>query len=43
MMKGMEKHWLVNCYVAELHEELKEAFKEAQAQSTSKAETEVIL
>ena len=38
MMRGMEKYWHVNCYVAELHDLLQEIFKEAQAQSTSEAE-----
>ena len=38
MMRGMEKHWHVNCYVAKLHEWLWEAFKEVQAQSMSEAE-----
>ena len=34
----MEKHQWVNCHIAKLHEWLLEAFKEAQAQSTSQAE-----
>ena len=38
MMRGMEKHQWVNCHIAKLHEWLLEAFKEAQAQSTSQAE-----
>ena len=35
---GMEKHQRVNHYIAELHEGLQDAFKEAQVQSTSEAE-----
>ena len=38
MMRGMKKHWCVNCYVAKLCEWLWEAFKEVQVQSISAAE-----
>ena len=38
MMRGTEKHQLVDYYIAELCEWLWEAFKEAQAPSTSEAE-----
>ena len=38
IMRGMEKHQHVDCYIAKLCEKLHEAFKEAQAQSTSEAE-----
>ena len=34
---GTEKHWHVDCYIAELHEWLWEAFKEVQEQSTAVA------
>ena len=37
MMRGMEKHWCLNCYIAKLHEQLQEAFYEVQVQSTSEA------
>ena len=37
MIRGMEKHWCVNYYIAELHEWLWEAFKDAQEQSTAEA------
>ena len=37
MIWGMEKHWHVNYYIAELCEWLWEAFKEVQEQSTSEA------
>ena len=37
-IRGMEKHQHVGHYVAKLHEQLWEAFKEVQEQSTSKAE-----
>ena len=38
MIGGMEKHCHVNYFIAELCEQLQEAFKDAQAQSTSEAE-----
>ena len=38
MMRGMEKHWHVDCYIVKLCEQLWEAFKEVQVQSTSEAE-----
>ena len=38
MIRGMEKHWCVDCCIAELCEWLWEAFKEAWAQSTFEAE-----
>ena len=38
MMRGMEKHWCVDCYIAKLCEWLWEAFKETQVQSTSESE-----
>ena len=34
----MKKHYCADHYIAELHEQLQEAFKEAQVQSTSEAE-----
>ena len=37
MIWGMEKHWHVNYYAAELCEQLQEAFKEVQEQSTAEA------
>ena len=37
-MGGTEKHQHIDCYIAELCEWLWEAFREAQAQSTSEAE-----
>ena len=37
MMRGMEKHWHVEWYIAKLWEQLWEAFKEVQAQSTSES------
>ena len=37
-IRGIEKHWHVDYYIAEVHEQLLEAFKEAQVQSKSKAE-----
>ena len=40
MIRGMKKHQLVDHYVAELCEQLWEAFKEVEVQSTSKAETQ---
>ena len=38
MIRGMRKHQHVDHYIAELHEQLWEAFKEAQVQSTLEAE-----
>ena len=38
MVRGMEKHQPVNCYIAQLCEWLRAAFKEVQVQSTSEAE-----
>ena len=35
---GTQKHQHVDHFIAKLHERLQEAFKEAQAQSTSEAE-----
>ena len=43
MMRGMEKHWCANCYIAELCEWLWEAFQEGQMQSMSEAEKQVVL
>ena len=40
MISGMKKHQCVGHYIAELCEWLWEAFKEAQVQSTSEAETQ---
>ena len=37
MMKGMEKHWHVDSFVAKLCGQLQEAFKEVQVQSISEA------
>ena len=38
MIRGMKKHQHVDHYIAELCEQLWEAFKEAWVQSTSEAE-----
>ena len=38
MKRGMKKHQCVDYYVAELHEWLKDTFKEVQVQSTSEVE-----
>ena len=38
MIRGTEKYQHVDYYIAELHEELWEAFKGVQVQSTSEAE-----
>ena len=38
MIMGMRKHLLVDNYITELHEQLWEAIKEAQVQSTSEVE-----
>ena len=38
MMKATEKHQHVDSYIAKLHEQLQEAFKEVQMQSMSEAE-----
>ena len=37
-VRGMEKHWHVDCYIVRLCEQLQEALKEVQVQSTSEAE-----
>ena len=37
-VRGMKKHQSVDCYIAKLHEQLWEAFKEVQVQFTSEAE-----
>ena len=37
-IRGTEKHQLVDYFIAELHEQLQEAFKEAQVKSTSEVE-----
>ena len=36
-IRGMEKHWCVDYYIADICEQLWEAFKEVQTQSTSEA------
>ena len=41
MIKGMKKHQCVAHYIAELHEWLWEAFKEAQVQSASEVEKQM--
>ena len=38
MVKGTKKHQCVDHYITKLHEQLWEAFKEAQIQSTSEVE-----
>ena len=38
MIRGTKKHWHVDHYIAELHEWLWEAFKDAQVQSMSEVE-----
>ena len=38
MIRSTKKHQHVDHYIAKLHEQLWEAFKEAQGQSTSEAE-----
>ena len=37
-MRGIEKHQCVDCYIAELQDQLQEAFKEVQVQSMSEDE-----
>ena len=38
VIRDAEKHWCVDYYIAELHDQLQEVFKEVQMQSTSEAE-----
>ena len=38
VMRGLEKHQCVDCYIAKLHEWIWEVFTEAQVQYTSEAE-----